>query len=101
FTDEEHNLVIIPNNTIYFVQMMQVHYMTYDMRHKYNTIDSRTHADIMVLLGETSPSHPYWYACVLGIYYMDMWPKGDGSACEQHLKVLHVRWLTPLILSGY
>ncbi|KAG1779369.1 hypothetical protein EV702DRAFT_1214493 [Suillus placidus] len=101
FTDKEHNLVIIPNNTIYSVQTMQVHYTTYDMRRGYDTINPRTHADVMVLSGETSPSHPYWYARILGIYHMDTWPKGDGSAREQHLEVLHVRWLAPLISSGY
>jgi hypothetical protein len=101
FTDEEHNLVIIPNNTIYSVQTMRVHYTTYDMRRGYDTINPRTHADVMVLSGETSPSHPYWYARVLGIYHMDTWLKGDGPVREQHLEVLHVRWLAPLISSGY
>ncbi|KAG2057221.1 hypothetical protein BDR06DRAFT_878241, partial [Suillus hirtellus] len=82
FTDKKHNLVIVPNNTIYSIPTMQVHYMTYDMRHGYNTINPRTYANVMVLSGETSPSHPYWYAHVLDIYHIDMWPKGDGSACE-------------------
>ncbi|KAG1817685.1 uncharacterized protein BJ212DRAFT_1269947 [Suillus subaureus] len=32
FTDEEHNSIIIPNNMIFSVQTMQVHYTTYDLR---------------------------------------------------------------------
>ncbi|KAG2343832.1 hypothetical protein BDR05DRAFT_975806 [Suillus weaverae] len=71
FMDKEQNLIIIPNNTIYSVQTMQVHYMTYNLWHKYNTINPRTHGDIMVLSGETRPM-------------------------LQHLEVLWVRWLVGL-----
>jgi hypothetical protein len=73
FTDEQCNSVIIPNNTIYSVQTMQVHYTTYDLRQEYDTINLRTHGDVMVLSGETAPRHPYWYAHVLGIYHMEVW----------------------------
>jgi hypothetical protein len=99
FTDGECNTVIIPNNTVYSVQTMQVHYSTYDMRRKYNTL--RAHSDVMVLSGETSPSHPYWYACVLGIYHMDTWLEGTGHTKKQQLEVLYIRWLAPLISSDY
>ncbi|KAG1816036.1 uncharacterized protein BJ212DRAFT_1481109 [Suillus subaureus] len=58
---------------------MQVHYTTYDMRHEYDTINPRTHGDIMVLLGETAPNHPYW-----------------GTPVKHHLEVLWVRWLALL-----
>ncbi|KAG2046937.1 hypothetical protein BDR06DRAFT_1014331 [Suillus hirtellus] len=103
FSDKERNSVIIPNNTVYSVKTMQVHYTTYDMRREYDTINPRTSADLMVLSGETSPSHPYWYARVLGIYHMETWLKGLGVGRpeKQHLEVLHVRWLAPLISSDY
>ena len=77
---------------------MRVHYTTYDMRREYDTINARTHADIMVLSGETAPSHPYWYARVLGIYHMETWL---GCGEKQHLEVLYVRWLAPLMSSNY
>ncbi|KAG2049202.1 hypothetical protein BDR06DRAFT_1012311 [Suillus hirtellus] len=96
FTDEEHNTVIIPNNTIYSVHTMQVYYITYDFRREYDTINPRTHADIMVLSGELMPSHPYWYAWVLGIYHMEMWLMNRGQPTKQCLEVLWVRWLAPL-----
>lgn len=101
FTDEERNSLIIPNNTIYSVQTMQIHYTTYDMRRVYDTINSRTHADVMVLSGETSPSHPYWYARVLGIYHVDTWLEGVSRTKKQQFEVLYVRWLAPLISSDY
>ncbi|KAG2739784.1 hypothetical protein P692DRAFT_201872909 [Suillus brevipes Sb2] len=96
FTDEEHNSVIIPNDTIYSVHTMQVHYTTYDMRREYDTINPKTHADVMVLSGETRPTHPYWYARVLGIFHMETWINDGGQPVKQHLEALWVRWLAPL-----
>jgi hypothetical protein len=96
FTDEEHNSVIIPNNTLYTVQTMQVHYTTYDLRREYDTINAQTHADVMVISGETMPSHPYWYARVLGIYHVQTWLNDGSQPVKQHLQLLWVRWLTPL-----
>ncbi|KAG1789842.1 uncharacterized protein HD556DRAFT_1446632 [Suillus plorans] len=97
FTDEERNTVIIPNNTLYLVQTMQVHYTTYDMRREYDTINPKTHADVMVFSGESTPSHPYWYTRVIGIYHVDTWLQGGGRTKKHHLDILHVRWLAPLI----
>jgi hypothetical protein len=96
FTEEERNSVIIPNNTIYSVQTMQVHFTTYDMRREYDTINSRTHGDVMVLSGETAPSHPYWYARVLGIYHLEVWLNNRDKPVKRHLDVLWVRWLAAL-----
>ncbi|KAG2139092.1 uncharacterized protein EDB93DRAFT_1253157 [Suillus bovinus] len=96
FMDEDHNSVIIPNNMIYSVQTMQVNYTIYDLRRKYDTISPQTHADVMVLSGETTPSHPYWYAHILGIYHVETWLNDGGSPVKQHLEVLFVRWLAPL-----
>jgi hypothetical protein len=93
FTNEERNSVIIPNNTIYSVQTMQVHYTTYDLRRECDTINPRTHGDVMVLSGETTPSHPYWYARVLGIYHMEVWLTSGDQRVKRHLEVLWVRWL--------
>jgi hypothetical protein len=89
--------VIIPNNTIYSAQTMQVYYTTYDLRREYDTINPRTHADIMVLSGEKTPSHPYWYARVLGIYHVETWLKVDGGQpVKQIVELLWVRWLALL-----
>ncbi|KAG2064256.1 hypothetical protein BDR04DRAFT_1035772, partial [Suillus decipiens] len=98
FMNEECNSIIISNNTIYSVQTMQVHYMTYDLQHKYDTINHRTHRDVMVLLRETRLRHPYWYACVLSIFHMEVWLQNhDGSQpVKWHLEVLWVRWLAAL-----
>lgn len=75
----------------------QVHYTTYDLRREYDTINPRTHADIMVLSGESMPRHPYWYARVLGIYHMNVWLNTEGPIKRHQIEVLYVRWMAPLI----
>jgi hypothetical protein len=75
---------------------LQVHYTTYDLRREYDTINPRTHCDVMVLSGEIRPRHPYWYARVLGIYYMDAWLNIEGLVKKHQIEVLFVRWLAPL-----
>ncbi|KAG2054255.1 hypothetical protein BDR06DRAFT_884614, partial [Suillus hirtellus] len=96
FTNKEHNSVIISDNRLYVVQTMQVHYTTYDLQQEYDTINSRMHHDVMVLSGETNPRHPYWYAHVLGIYYLDVMLNNDGPVKKQQIEVLYVRWLAPM-----
>jgi hypothetical protein len=96
FTDQERNSVIIPNNTIYSVQTMQVHFTTYDLRREYDIINPQTHGDVMVLSGEVDPKHPYWYARVLGIYHMEVWINDGHPPVKRHLDALWVRWLAPL-----
>ncbi|KAG2054238.1 hypothetical protein BDR06DRAFT_982465 [Suillus hirtellus] len=86
FTDKECNFIIIPNNTIYSVQTMQMHYTTYNF-------SPRTHSNVMVLSGETEPTHPYWYACVLGIYHIEVLFNQGGQLMKRHIKFLWVRWL--------
>ncbi|KAG2361171.1 hypothetical protein BDR07DRAFT_1486259 [Suillus spraguei] len=91
FMDKKHNSVIIPNNIIYSVQTMQVNYTTYDLMHEHDTINPQMHADVMVLLGEITPNHPYWYARILGIYHMETWLNVGGQPAKRHLEVL---WVT-------
>ncbi|KAG2341710.1 hypothetical protein BDR05DRAFT_976856 [Suillus weaverae] len=70
------------------IQTMQVYYTTYDLRRKYDTINPRTHSDVMVLSGESAPRHPYWYARVLGIYHVEVWLIGNGSQLLKQHSVL-------------
>ncbi|KAG1817513.1 uncharacterized protein BJ212DRAFT_1270312, partial [Suillus subaureus] len=81
FTEDKCNTVVIPDNKIYSIQTMQVHYTMYDLRREYDTINPQMHSDIMVLSGETKPQHPYWYAHVLGIFHMDIQWLKKLSAC--------------------
>lgn len=47
----------------------------------------------MVLSGETKPSHPYWYARVLGIYHTEVIFNQGGKSMKRRVEFLWVRWL--------
>ena len=52
------------------VSIMQVNYTTYNMRREQDSLNLCTHANVMVLSQEKEPdAHPYWYACIIGIYH--------------------------------
>lgn len=45
---------------------------------------------------DNGEDHPYWYACVLGIYHANVGHRHASSYCTRTLRVnfLWVRWLT-------
>jgi hypothetical protein len=68
------------------------------MRRARDSINPRTHPDIMLLSGEDrddSDPHPYWYARVLGIYHVEVRHDHPNAVSSevQVLEFLWVRWL--------
>ncbi|KAG1842750.1 hypothetical protein DFJ58DRAFT_731909 [Suillus subalutaceus] len=51
--------------------MLRVNYTTYDLRRAQDSLNPRTHADIMVLARDQEDSHPYWYARVIGVFHVN------------------------------
>jgi hypothetical protein len=97
FTDEERMTLTIDNNCLYRHQVLHINYTTYDNRRAQDTINPCTWPDIMTLSGENEEgdhAHPYWYACVLGIYHVRVLHTGKFSKCSQlqTMQFLHVRW---------
>ena len=67
------------------------------MRRARDSINPRTHPDIMVLSGEDRGNldlHPYWYARVLGIYHAEVRHDRPNAVSSdiQVLEFLWVRW---------
>jgi hypothetical protein len=68
------------------------------MRRSQDSVNPRTHADIMVLLSREDPNtrdpHPYWYARVFGIFHAQVGHVGPDSKSEdpQKMVFLWVRW---------
>lgn len=70
------------------------------MRRSQDSINPRTHPDIMTLshedqLEENSiEPHPYWYSRVIGIFHADVRHVGPASKSSdpQHMDFLWVRW---------
>ncbi|KDR80175.1 hypothetical protein GALMADRAFT_62788 [Galerina marginata CBS 339.88] len=97
-TPADRATVIINKNRIFRHRVMRVNYTTYDLRRDQDSINPRTHPDIMVLSGETEENseepHPYWYARVIGIFHAQVLHVGPQSKSSglQHMEFLFVRW---------
>jgi hypothetical protein len=94
FTDQDRQKVLFHNNRIYCHKTLRVNFTTYDCRRDQDTINPRTHSDIMVLADEDEDadnSHPYWYARVIGIFHAMVRRVGGTGSFEQ-MDFLWVRW---------
>lgn len=70
FTDAEINSVRIIGDHIYSVKVLRINYTTYDIRRDQDSLNPRTHCDVMLHSAETDPgAHPFWYARVLGVFH--------------------------------
>lgn len=63
------------------------------MRRDQDSINPRTHPDIMVL-AQDSAAHPYWYARVIGVFHADIVYKDPRTGKSEHhrMEFLWVRW---------
>ncbi|KZT12252.1 uncharacterized protein LAESUDRAFT_641648 [Laetiporus sulphureus 93-53] len=97
FSPEDLDTMRIVDNRIYFHKVVRINYTTYDMRRAQDSINPRSHADIMLLSHEDgieAESHPYWYGRVVGIFHVMVKHSGiwSKSSEPQRIDVLWVRW---------
>jgi hypothetical protein len=97
FSDADRNALTFINNRIYRHKVIRFNYTTYDVRRTQDSVNPRTHADIMVLSREEEEArekHPYWYARVIGIFHANVRHTGPAStSCNsQSMQFLWVRW---------
>ncbi|TFK16733.1 hypothetical protein FA15DRAFT_761328 [Coprinopsis marcescibilis] len=92
FTNDQWNSIHIENDNIYEVQTCQINYTTYDNRHDYDTINPKTHPDVMVLSpADDHDVDPFWYACVLGVFHTRVWI-ADSSVHGEQLRPMSFLW---------
>ena len=61
------------------------------MRREQDSLNPRTHANVMVLSQEDHPdAHPYWYACIIGIYHTFV--RHESSPDPFLIDFLFIRW---------
>ena len=61
------------------------------MQREQDSLNPHTHANIMVLLQEDDANaHPYWYACIIGIYHALI--RHESSPEPILIKFFLVRW---------
>ena len=70
--------VHILNDRLYCHRTICINHTSYDMRREQDTINPRTHPDVMVLSSDPD-GHPYWYARVLQIFYVNVCYVGPGA----------------------
>ena len=91
--EDERDTIVISNNSLYQHKVLRVNYTTYDLRRSQDSINPRTHPDIMILSHDDEP-HPYWYAHVVGIFHVNVIHTGplSKSPRKQRVDFLFVRW---------
>ncbi|EMD38896.1 hypothetical protein CERSUDRAFT_36222, partial [Gelatoporia subvermispora B] len=98
YSNKERAKICFKQNKLFQHKKIQINYTTYDMWHAQDSVNPRTHGDIMLLSHEdddndTDP-HPYWYARVVGIYHVNVCH--EIAPCqwsdEQQMDFVLVRW---------
>ncbi|KAK7016580.1 hypothetical protein R3P38DRAFT_3321043 [Favolaschia claudopus] len=98
YSDQDLADVNIIRQRLYTHKILRINYTTYDLRRDQDTINTRSHPDIMVLAHEDeegSNTHPYWYARVVGIFHSEVrhvGPRSKNTAKIHHMNFLWVRW---------
>ena len=97
FTSTECDGVRIQGNRMYRHRVMRVNYTTYDCRRDQDSINPRTHPDILLPSVDKNDEHPFSYARVIGIFHVLVTYEGPAATqlmrtvpCK--LEVLWVRW---------
>ena len=97
YTPQQHCGLHILDDRIYRHKVLRINYTTYDMRRNQDSINPRTHPDVMLLADQSnSDLHPYWYARILDIFHANVSYDGLGSSQAtqrwQRIEFLWVRW---------
>ena len=79
---------------MYQHKVLRVNYTWYDMRRDQDSINPRTHPDIMMLAPDDA-AHLYLYACILGIFHVVAYLAGDDldGADDTEPETIHVLWV--------
>ncbi|CDO77154.1 hypothetical protein BN946_scf184657.g29 [Trametes cinnabarina] len=99
--------VEIHNDRIYRHKILRLNYTAYNLRREQDTINPRTHADIMTLAPSGDVDHPFWYGRVIDIFHTQARYTGPGAtpAMTQWRRVefLRIRWFEhdPEYLCGF
>ncbi|KAI0755357.1 hypothetical protein C8Q80DRAFT_1095185 [Daedaleopsis nitida] len=98
FSEEHHDGLIVYDDRLLRHKVLRVNYTTYDMRRDQDSINPRTHPDVMLLADDPgTDSHPYWYARIIDLFHIKVRYTGPGSDRNmwkwQRVDFAWVRWL--------
>jgi hypothetical protein len=99
FTVQDRDSILFQNNRLYRHKACRMNFTTYDVRRSQDSLNPRTsNCDVMVRAQEDPTAlgtHPFWYACVLGIFHVNVCQIRAGQAFReewQSMPFLWVRW---------
>lgn len=92
FTIRDRMSLKLINDRIYRHKVLRINYTTYNLRRDQDSLNPRTHGDIMVL--SSDDAQPYWYARIIGIFHAMVLQTGPKSKSREPKKMefLFVRW---------
>ncbi|KIK81964.1 hypothetical protein PAXRUDRAFT_14969 [Paxillus rubicundulus Ve08.2h10] len=102
FTDDQRKQLRFADglNKVLQPKRFQINYTTYDVRRDQDTLWPGHGASIMVLSREDGDCvHPFWYAQVLGAFYIDVEYAGIVPCTKHTMDFLWVRWFG--VVPGY
>ncbi len=79
------------HNRLWLHKVLRVNYTSYDARRAQDSMNPRTHADIM-MLASPEESHPYLYARILSVLHVNAYFVDKPDVEPQLIQVLWVRW---------
>ena len=96
FTLAELSKVRIKCDKVYWHRTLRINYTTYDLCRMQDSLNPRTHADIMLLSpdNDSKDKHPYVYARIVGLFHTDFSYSNTRTAHRTYtrLDIAWIRW---------
>ncbi|KAI0323247.1 hypothetical protein GY45DRAFT_1264953, partial [Cubamyces sp. BRFM 1775] len=79
-------------NRMYLHKVLRINYTSYDMRREQDSINPRSHADVL-MLAPPGEAHPYLYARLVSIFHVNAVLLDPGSDTEEpEPELIHILW---------
>ncbi|PPQ66257.1 hypothetical protein CVT24_007275 [Panaeolus cyanescens] len=95
YTQEELSHLEFASDAIYEHNVLRVNYTTYDLRRLQDSLNPRTHNDILTLSYDNNPNHPFSYARIIGAFHAEVTYSGNRRrkiTRPTRIDFLWVRW---------
>ncbi|KAJ7117673.1 hypothetical protein C8R44DRAFT_578842, partial [Mycena epipterygia] len=92
FTEDERSKIILRIDPIYLHKILRINYTTYDVRRGQDSLNPRTHSDVMFLSPEGDTSHLFSYAQIIRVFHAEVLRTVPGaSSTPQRMEFLWVQ----------
>lgn len=98
YSQDEYDTIKFVDNTLYWHKPLHFNYTTYNLHRQQDSINPRTHLDIILLFHEETTedaeTHSYWHARVIGIFHVNVVHTSPYSRLsqKQQINFLWIWW---------